>query len=154
MKKKKEQKEEKDAQLGLKIKEALKNKFFKIKGKTDTYLTQLEVRRFLKDAFFWFVVVISITMVGYQIYLIVQSLYILPSIIPILRYNIQSSGQLIHKNFIIIYPILSSVALVTSVVLSSKSYNKDKVLTKLLLLTALLTSMALSVILIQLVNSF
>lgn len=154
MKKKKEQKEEKDAQLGLKIKEPLKNKFFKIKGKTDTYLTQLEVRRFLKDAFFWFVVVISITMVGYQIYLIVQSLYILPSLIPILRYNIQSSGQLIHKNFIIIYPILSSVALVTSVVLSSKSYNKDKVLTKLLLLTALLTSMALSVILIQLVNSF
>ena len=154
MKKKKEQKEEKDAQLGLKIKEPLKNKFFKIKGKTDTYLTQLEVRRFLKDAFFWFVVVISITIVGYQIYLIVQSLYILPSLIPILRYNIQSSGQLIHKNFIIIYPILSSVALVTSVVLSSKSYNKDKVLTKLLLLTALLTSMALSVILIQLVNSF
>jgi hypothetical protein len=123
---KKEISKEKDTQLGLKIKDPLKNKFFKIKGKTDTYLTQLEVRRFLKDAFFWFVVVISITMAGYQVYLIVRNLDILPSLIPVLRYNLQSSGQLIHKNFVIIYPIFSFITLITSVILTSKSYNKDK----------------------------
>lgn len=154
MKKKKKVVEEKNTQLDLKIKEPLKNKFYKIKDKTDKYLVQLEVRRFLKDAFFWFVVIISLMMIGYQILLIVNNIDNIPSLIPILRYNIQSSGQLIHKNFIILYPILSSIPLITTIILTTRTYNRERILTKFLLLTSLLTSISLSVILIHLINSF
>ena len=63
MKKKKissqRKKEDKNTQLGLKIKEPFKNRFFKIKGKTDSLLTQLEVRKFLKDLFFWFALLVA-----------------------------------------------------------------------------------------------
>ncbi len=151
---KKKQEKEKNTQLDLKIKEPFKNKLFKIKGKTDEYLTQLEVRRFLKDAFFWFAIIISLLMIAYQVYLIVQNIEKIPSLIPVLRYNIQAPGKLVHKNLIIIYPILSFIPLLTSIILTSKTYNREKVLTKLLLLGSLLTSISLSVILIQLINSF
>ena len=146
--------EEKNKQLDLKIKEPLKNKFFKIKDKTDKYIRQIEVRKFLKDPFFWFVVIISLIMIAYQIYLIVQNLNTLPSLLPILRYNIQAPGKLIQRDYIVIYPILSSIPLITSIILTTRTYNQEKTLTKLLLLTPLLTSISLSVILIQLINSF
>jgi len=158
MKKKKnssvQKKEDKNTQLGLKIKEPFKNKYFKIKGKTDSLLTQLEVRKFLKDIFFWFVLVISLLMAAYQIYLIVVNLDNLPSLLPILRYNIAASAKLTSKIYLVIYPVISLVSIGTATFLAVKVYNREKFLTKLLLLTALLCSVSMTVALIQLINTF
>ena len=158
MKKKKSssvrKKEDKNTQLGLKIKEPFKNKFFKIKGKTDSLLTQLEVRKFLKDIFFWFVLVISLLMVAYQIYLVVVNLDNLPSLLPILRYNIAASAKLTSKIYLVIYPGISLISLVTATFLAIKIYNREKFLTKLLLLAALLCCISTTISLIQLINTF
>ncbi len=158
MKKKKissqRKKEDKNTQLGLKIKEPFKNRFFKIKGKTDSLLTQLEVRKFLKDLFFWFVLVIALLMIAYQIYIIVVSLNSLPSMLPILRYNIEASAKLTSKIYLILYPSISLISLVTAVFLSIKIYNREKFLTKILLLTSLLCSISMTISLIQLINNF
>jgi len=158
MKKKKnssvQKKKEKNTQLGLKIKEPLKNKYFKIKGKTDSLLTQLEVRKFLKDIFFWFVLVISLLMTAYQIYLIVLNINNLPSLLPILRYNIASSAKLTSKTYLVMYPIISLISVGIATFLVTKVYNREKFLTKLLLLTALLCSISMTVSLIQLINTF
>jgi len=158
MKKKKSssqrKKEDKNTQLGLKIKEPFKNRFFKIKGKTDSLLTQLEVRKFLKDLFFWFVLVIALLMIAYQIYIIVVSLNSLPSMLPILRYNIEASAKLTSKIYLILYPSISLISLVTAVFLSIKIYNREKFLTKILLLTSLLCSISMTISLIQLINNF
>lgn len=158
MKKKKnssvQKKKEKNTQLGLKIKEPLKNKYFKIKGKTDSLLTQLEVRKFLKDIFFWFVLVISLLMTAYQIYLIVLNINNLPSLLPILRYNIASSAKLTSKTYLVMYPIISLISVGIATFLVTKVYSREKFLTKLLLLTALLCSISMTVSLIQLINTF
>ena len=158
MKKKKNsstrKKEDKNTQLGLKIKEPFKNKFFKIKGKTDSLLTQLEVRKFLKDLFFWFVLVISLLMVAYQVYIVVINLDNLPSLLPILRYNIAASAKLTSKIHLVIYPTISLISLVTATFLAIKIYNREKFLTKLLLLAALLCCISMTVSLIQLINTF
>ncbi len=158
MKKKKvssvQKKEDKNIQLGLKIKEPFKNKFFKIKGKTDSLLTQLEVRKFLKDIFFWFVLIISLLLIAYQIYIIVISLNNLPSLLPILRYNIATSAKLTSRTYLVIYPAISLISLVTATFLAIKIYNREKFLTKLLLLATLLCSVSMTVSLIQLINTF
>lgn len=147
-------KEDKNTQLGLKIKEPLKNKFFKIKGKTDSFLTQLEVRKFLKDIFFWFVLIISLLMIAYQVYLIVINLDNLPSLLPILRYNIAASAKLTSKIYLIIYPAISLLSLAVATFLAIKIYNREKFLTKLLLLATLLCSVSTTISLIQLINTF
>jgi len=149
-----QKKEEKNTQLGLKIKEPLKNKFFKIKGRTDSLRTQLEIRKFLKDIFFWFVLVISLLMIAYQIYLIVANLNTLPSLLPILRYNIAASAKLASKEYLVIYPFISLISIGTATFLTVKIYNREKFLTKLLLLAALLCSISMTVSLIQLINTF
>lgn len=158
MKKKKNsstrKKEDKNTQLGLKIKEPFKNKFFKIKGKTDSLLTQLEVRKFLKDLFFWFVLVISLLMVAYQVYIVVINLDNLPSLLPILRYNIAASAKLTSKIYLVIYPAISLISLVTATFLAIRIYNREKFLTKLLLLSALLCCVSMTVSLIQLISTF
>lgn len=158
MKKKKSssqrKKEDKNTQLGLKIKEPFKNRFFKIKGKTDSLLTQLEVRKFLKDLFFWFVLVIALLMIVYQIYIIVVNLDNLPSMLPILRYNIEASAKLAPKIYLVLYPSMSLISLITAVLLSIKIYNREKFLTKILLLSSLLCSISMTISLIQLINNF
>lgn len=158
MKKKKsssqQKREDKNTQLDLKIKEPFKNHFFKIKGKTDTLLTQLEVRKFLKDLFFWFVLVIALLMIAYQIYLIVVNLDNLPSMLPILRYNIEASAKLTSKIYLILYPAISLISLITAVLLSIKIYNRERFLTKILLLASLLCSISMTISLIQLINNF
>ncbi len=158
MKKKKissqQKKEEKNTQLGLNIKEPFKNRFFKIKGKTHSLLTQLEVRKFLKDLFFWFVLTISLIMIAYQVYIIVVSLDSLPSILPILRYNIEASAKLTSKTYLVLYPLISSISLAIAVFLSMKIYNREKFLTKILLLSSLLCCISMTISLIQLINNF
>lgn len=158
MKKKKisstRKKEDQNTQLGLKIKEPFKNKFFKIKGKTDSLLIQLEVRKFLKDIFFWFVLVISLLMIAYQVYIIVVNLNSLPSLLPILRYNIAASAKLTSKIYLVIYPAISLVSLAAATFLTIRVYNREKFLTKLLLLSALLCCVSMTISLIQLINAF
>lgn len=147
-------KEDKNTQLGLKIKEPFKNKFFKIKGKTDSLLTQLEIRKFLKDIFFWFVLVISILMIAYQVYIVLVNLDNLPSLLPILRYNIAASAKLTAKIYLVIYPAISLLSLFAATFLAVKIYNREKFLTKLLLLAALLCCVSMTISLIQLINTF
>lgn len=158
MKKKKisstRKREDQNTQLGLKIKEPFKNKFFKIKGRTDSLLIQLEVRKFLKDIFFWFVLVISLLMVAYQVYIIVVNLNSLPSLLPILRYNIAASAKLTSKIYLVIYPVISLVSLAAATFLTIRVYNREKFLTKLLLLSALLCCVSMTISLIQLINAF
>lgn len=154
MKKKNTSSKEKNTQLDLKIKEPFKNKYFKIKGKADSFLTQLEVKKFLKDLFFWFVLIISLILILYQIYVIVINLNNLPSLLPILKYNISSSGKLISKIYLIIYPLISFISILVAIFFSIRIYNREKFLTKFLLLSALLCTFSLSISLIQLINTF
>ena len=77
--------EENLVQLGLDIKEPLKNKFYKIKGKIDFIILKFEVRKFLKDPFVWATVIISTVMILTQLFLIRDNYSNLPSYLPIFK---------------------------------------------------------------------
>jgi hypothetical protein len=153
MKKKRQEKEE-PKQLGLGIKEPFKNRFFKIKRSIDSAVLKFEVRKFLKDPLIWAVLVVSTVLIAQQIYLIVINLERLPTYIPLFRHFISIPRKLSRKDHIILFPTISTVSLLLSLVFTSRYYNSEKELIKILLFTSLLCTVSQSLILIDLIKLF
>jgi hypothetical protein len=154
MTKKSEKPEAEEAkQLDLGIKDPFKNKIYKIKGKTDNFLLQLEVRKFFKDPFFWFVIVLSFTMLIQQTYWVTTHFAQFPTLTPILNYNLSASARLLQKEFLYIFPFISLFSIIVSTLVTSNYYNKEKMLSKLVLLCCLLACISGSIMLIHLIIS-
>jgi hypothetical protein len=153
MKKKRQEKDE-SKQLDLGIKEPFKNRFFKIKRSIDFAILKFEVRKFLKDPLIWGVLVVSTVLIVQQIYLIVVNLERLPSYIPLFRYFISIPQKLSLKDNIILLPTISAVGLLLSFVFTSRYYNSEKKLIKILLFSSLLCTISQTLILIDLIKLF
>lgn len=152
-KKSEKPKEEKVKQLDLGIKDPFKNKIYKIKGKTDNIILQFEVRKFFKDPFFWFVIVFSLVMFAQQIYWIQTNISNFPASTPILNYNLSSDMRLLPKIFLYIFPTISIFSIIVSTIVIAKYYNKEKMLSKLVLLCSLLACVSGTIMLIHLTIS-
>ncbi len=152
-KKSEKPKEEKVKQLDLGIKDPFKNKIYKIKGKTDNIILQFEVRKFFKDPFFWFVIVFSLVMIAQQIYWIQTNIAKFPSLTPILNYNLSSDARILPKYFLYIFPSISLFSIIVSTIVTARYYNKEKMLSKLVLLCGLLASVSGTIMLIHLTIS-
>jgi len=154
VKKQKAPKPKEEKQLDLGIKEPFKNKIFKIKGKTDVALLQFEVKKFLKDSFFWFVIVSNTVMLMQQGFWLHNNMQKFPSLTPILNYNLSSESRITNRYFLYIFPIISILSVIIGVIVTMKYYNKEKMLTKFILLCTLLASVSSSIILIHLTLNY
>jgi len=153
VKKQKAPKQE-EKQLDLGIKDPFKNKIYKIKGKTDTMILQFEVKKFLKDNFFWFIIVTNTVMLAQQGLWLHSNIQRFPSLTPILNYNLSPENRIASKYFLYIFPIITLLSIIISVIVTTKYYNKEKMLTKFILLCTLLTSISGSIILIHLTLNY
>lgn len=154
MKKKKKKKEQKPKQLDLGMKDPFKNKFLKLNNSLQLALLKFEVKKFLKDPLVWATFVVGLVLVAQQIYLIFINLDSLPTYLPIFRYFISVPQKLTAKDYIIIFPTISTIALLLSFLFTSRYYNSEKSLTKVLLFSSLLCTISQSLILIDLINTF
>ncbi|HRY22263.1 MAG TPA: hypothetical protein P5311_00650 [Candidatus Dojkabacteria bacterium] len=156
MKREKSKKEpqEESKQLDLGIKEPFKNRFFKIKRSIDFAVLRFEVRKFLKDPLVWATLVIGLVLIGQQVSLILENLSNLPVYVPIFRYFLSAEEKLTQKDYIFIFPLISIITLLLSMLFTSRYYNNEKKLTRLLLFSSLLSSISQSLILIDLINLF
>lgn len=155
MKKKMVSKPQEDAtQLDLGMKEPLKNKYYTVKGKADKLLLQIEVRKFLKDSFFWFVTIISVILIVQQVLIIRENIPMTPSQIPLLNYNLLTVNKLIPRIYIYMLPFISSISLIVGEFFVIRYFNKEKSLTKFLLLAILLVTISSSIVLIELISKF
>jgi len=156
MKRAKKQKAPKpeEKQLDLGMKDPFKNKVLRIKSRTDVLLLQIEVRKFLKDAFFWFVIVSNTVMLGQQGLWLHDNTQRFPSITPILNYNLSPENRLANRYFLYIFPIITLIGIIVDIVITAKYYNKEKMLTKFILLCTLLASISGSIMLIHLTLNY
>lgn len=154
VKKQKTPKPKVEKQLDLGIKDPFKNKIFKIKGKTDVMLLQFEVKKFLKDSFFWFVIVSNTIMLIQQGFWLHNNIDKFPSLTPILNYNLAPENRIASNNFLYIFPIISLLSIIIGTIVTVKYYNKEKMLTKFILLCTLLASVSGSIILIHLTLNY
>ena len=151
---KKNVKTEEPKQLDLGIKEPFQNKFFKLKGKVDLFILRFEVRKFLKDPLVWGILVVSLILILHQAYMVSENIDKFPTYLPIFKYYLNVADKLMIKEYAFIYPVISASVFVTSFFIISRYYNKERSLTKFLLLGILLTSLSQSIILIDIINSF
>lgn len=153
VKKQKTPKQE-EKQLDLGIKDPFKNKIYKIKGKTDAMVLQFEVKKFLKDSFFWFVIVSNTILLIQQGLWLYNNIERFPSLTPILNYNLSAENRVTEKYFLYMFPIISLLSIIIGIIVTMKYYNKEKMLTKFILLCTLLASVSGSIILIQLTLNY
>jgi hypothetical protein len=147
-------KEEPNKQLDLGIKEPFKNRFLNIRRKTSGVLLQLEVKKFLKDVFFWFVTVTNTMMLVLQGYVLFIHFNNIPTIIPILNYYRDSIDRLVNKEYLFIFPAITTFSILLEIFVIARYYNKEKVLAKFILFCSLLTSISSSIVLLYLVQNF
>lgn len=148
----KKEKKEEFKQLNLDIKEPFSNKYFKIKGAFDRKIISLEVLKFLKDPLLWAVIVIGGIFTLHQAYMIYSNYSSLPTLLPILKYFITPKEQLASKDLLYIYPSISGVSIILTLILTPKYYNRERNFVKLLMTCCLLCCIAQSIILIDLIS--
>jgi hypothetical protein len=153
VKKQKAPKQE-EKQLDLGMKDPFKNKILKIKGKTDTMLLQFEVKKFLKDAFYWFIIVSNSVLLIQQGLWLHENIGKFPSLTPVLNYNLNAELRVTNKYFLFIFPIITLIGIIIGIIVTVKYYNKEKMLTKFILLCTLLASVSGSIMLIQLTLNY
>lgn len=151
-KKKKAEQIEEVKQLDLEIKEPFKNKFYKAKREFDTAVLQLEVKKFLKDPLVWGVLVISIILIYFQVQSILNNFEALPTYLPIFKFYSSPAKQLIETKYIYLFPGLSGLLLLVSMVFISRNYNREKNLVRLLLVATIIFVIFLTIVLINLVS--
>jgi hypothetical protein len=152
--KKKKELQQEPKQLELGIKEPFKNRFFKIKRSIDFAVLRFEVRKFLKDPLVWATLTIGLVLIAQQISIILENFSTLPVYVPIFRHFLSAEKKLAQRDYIFIFPMISLIALLLSMLFTSRYYNNEKKLTRLLLFSSLLSSISQSLILIDLVNLF
>ncbi len=140
----------KEEQLDLDIKEPLKNKFFKVKGRVDLAILQFEIKKFLKDPLLWAMIIIGMIFIAQQILLIYKDIDTLPKYLPVFKYFLSAEDKLALKEYIYIYPLISIVVFLVSLISTSKNYNRERNFTKLLMASALLCIVSQSIILVDL----
>lgn len=143
----------KDVQLDFGLKNPPQNIYYKYKDQYELWLSKLETRRFLKDILMWFVLVLSITLVTTQIYTI-QTTENIPTIVPIFNYYFTLAKRLSASEWIYLYPGAGIVTLIIGLYFSNLYYHKERDLSKLLLISILLTNVSLCVVFFKLVFTF
>lgn len=154
VKKQKAPKPKEEKQLDLGMKDPFKNKILKIKGKTDVMLLQFEVKKFFKDSFFWFIIVSDTVMLAQQGFWLYNNIQRFPSLTAILNYNLTPENRIVSKHFLYIFPIITLLSIIIGTIVTIKYYNKEKMLTKFILLCTLLASVSGSIMLIHLTLNY
>lgn len=140
----------KEEQLDLDIKEPFKNKFFKVKGRFDLAILQFEIKKFLKDPLLWAMIIIGMIFIVQQILLIYKDIDTLPKYLPVFKYFLSAQEKLTLREYIYIYPLISIIVFVVSLISTSKNYNRERNFTKLLMASTLLCIISQSIILVDL----
>jgi len=149
----KTKKGEQEKQLDFGLKNPPQNIYFKYKDQYELWLSKLETHRFMRDVLTWFVLIMTSFLIFTQVYTI-QELGHLPTKIPIFNYYFTLSMRLVDSNWIYMYPITGIFLLSLGMFCANKFYHKEKELSKTLLVVVFLANVSLTIIFMNLVNTF
>jgi hypothetical protein len=146
-------KEKKEKQLDFRLKNPPQNIYYKYKDQYELWLAGMETRKFIKDVLTWFVIIISVSLIVTEIYMI-ANLSSLPTQIPVFNYFFTLSRRLVSQEWIYLYPFLGTVLLLIGTFTAKHYYNKEKELSRTLLLATLFANITLCMIFLKLVYTF
>ena len=146
-------KEKKEKQLDFGLRGTPRNVYYKYKKQYDLWLAGLETKKFIKDPLTWLTVILSISLIGTQIYLIEVKDKI-PQKVPIFNYFLNPVKKLAHDEYLYLLPLLCTLILLLTVFLSNKYYHKERDLSKIIIVVALLVNASICLIFLKLFLTF
>ena len=149
----KKEKPKKEKQLDLGLKQSPKNILYKIRSKISDILIRFEIKEFLRNPFTWFVIILSLCLIGVQIYILLNNISSYPNEIPIWQNQTSLEKRLENKEFLYFFPSLSGFIIIFGSVLTNIFYHKEKFLSKMMLLSIILSIIGLTIAFLKLVSS-
>lgn len=146
-------KEKKEKQLNFGLRNTPKNIYFKYKEQYDIWLAGLETKKFIKDPLTWLTIVISISLIVTQVYMI-ETKDSIPSKIPVFNYFLSPIEKLVQNEYVYLFPLLSIVILLVTIFLSNKYYHKERDLSQIIIVTTLLVNISICLIFLKLFLTF
>ena len=147
----KKPKSKKERQLNLGLKESPKNFFLKIKLKISKFLIRFEIKEFLKSPLTWFVVIFSLSFIATQIYILINNIDTYPKQLPVWQNQTSSSERLANKEYLYVFPSMSAMVILLGVVFSNIFFHREKFLSKILLISVLLSIIGLTIAFLKLI---
>jgi len=142
-------KKEKEKQLDFGLKNTPKNIYYKYKDQYELWLAGLETKKFIKDSFTWFALVISLSLIATE-FITIEKESNIPSRIPLLNYYINPSARLVPNEYIYLFPLLGLFVVIATLYIASRNYHRERSFSKLILLAMLLCNSSLCLILLKL----
>jgi len=146
-------KEKKEKQLDFGLKGTPKNIYYKYKEQYELWLAGLETKKFIKDPLTWLSIILSISLVVTQVYLI-ESKDKIPQKVPLFNYYLSPVKKLVYDEYLYLLPLLCIVILLITIFLSNKYYHKERDLAKIIILVSLFVNTSLCLIFIKLFLTF
>lgn len=138
----KRKRKDKVTQLELGLNSPFSNSLVKLTTKVSKSMMFFDLMKFAKDPIIWILTTISVILIGIQVYLIYISIPDLPSLIPLVNYHNFDEMKLYSSQVAYAVPILSSVLVISSILLSYRWYNKEKDIIKFFIFLVFLSIIA------------
>ncbi len=145
---------EENKQLELGLKSPFSNYIRKFTSRISASLTVFELMKYAKDPMVWILNTLSISMLAAQIYMVLENIRILPTLLPLINYYNFDAMKLVGREYVLIVPGVSLLLIVFSLMLSYKWYNREKELVKILLYIQTLSVGVLTYHLLKIVTLF
>jgi len=146
-------KEKKEKQLDFGLRGTPRNVYYKYKKQYDLWLAGLETKKFVKDPLTWLTIILSISLVVTQVYLI-ESKDKIPQKVPIFNYFLNPVKKLAYDEYLYSLPLLCILILLLTIFLSNKYYHKERDLSKIIMIVALLVNASICLIFLKLFLTF
>jgi len=147
----KKRKSKKEKQLDLGLKQSPKNLIYRFKRSFDRFLVKFEVKEFLRSPLTWLVITFSISFIALMLYKLFTNISSYPQELPIWQNQTSLQRRLESKELLYFYPTAGVFALIFGSVLSNIFYHKEKFLSKILLLSSLLSIVGLTFAFLKLI---
>jgi len=147
-------KKEEAKQLSLGLKSPFSNYLTSVNAKISDSFKVFELMKYAKDATVWIINTLTISMLALQTWILMGKVPELPTKIPLVEYYNIDAMKLIDRQFLFVVPGLTALLVLSSILLSYKWFNKEKILVKFLLYITLLSTILLTYHLIKIVQSY
>ncbi len=146
-------KEKKEKQLQFGLKSAPKNIYYKYKDQYELWLAGLETKKYIKDPLTWFSIILSLSLISTQIY-IIESKDKIPQQVPLFNYFLNPSKRLLPNEFIYLFPLGCLLILFLTIFLSNRYYHKERDLSKVIIIVTLLVNLSICLVFLKLFLTF
>lgn len=143
-----------EEQLDFGLKEPLSNKYYNVKNKLYFSQALWQSQRFAKDSYIWLFIIISISTIAFQVYLLSIYFNQLPQSLPLLQMYVTPSLKLITKELVIIAPVITTIGFFISLPLGTKIYYENRYLSIFVLASSSVAGIFLSYSIIKLISNY